>query len=112
MIVFSRQGWLVSLIWVLCLWISSELVPKFLVKTIPWMPVVPGIFLLASVISSPLIGLLGVALNQEKVERKIKTFGKERTVRWGTHTFYMLPIEYWAFVIPIVTVVSCAVAVL
>jgi hypothetical protein len=76
------------------------------------MPVVPAVFLLASIVSSPLIGFVKIILNRERMARKIKGFGKERTVRWGTHTFYTLPIEYCAFVIPTAKVVCCTIAIL
>ena len=39
----------------------------------------------------------------------IVRYGKKKIVSWGTHTFYFLPIEYWAWLIPVFTILSWAI---
>ncbi len=67
------------------------------------------IFLTAATVSTPILFTAGRLLNRDKKPRKIVRFGKEKIVNWGPHTFSMLPIEYWAIMMPVFTIVFCAI---
>jgi len=103
MFVFTRMGWLVLFIWLSATCAAGQIMPVLVPRYFPGFSIVSAIFIAAAAVSSPLIFLLGILLNRKKVERKIKRFGKERTVYWGTHTFSMVPMEHFALIIPIVT---------
>lgn len=107
--VYTGLGWLVCVIWLAALCLSSQLVPT----SVAWQGMevsrVGAMFLLAAALSAPAIFVAGILLNRNKVERTIFRFGKERTVRWGPHTVSLLPVEYWAFLIPAYTVFFCVV---
>lgn len=73
------------------------------------LPGVAAIFILAAILSTPLVLIAGLILNKNKVQRTIVRYGKKKIVNWGTHTFYFLPIEYWAWLIPVFTILSWAI---
>ena len=107
MIIFTRMGWLVAAIWLASVAACSQLSPEF--TGVYRVSRVAAIFLLAAALSAPLLFIAGKVLNRDKAPRTIIRYGKERTVNWGTHTFYMLPIEFWALMIPGATLVFYAI---
>lgn len=105
MILYTRMGWLVAAIWLASIATASQVPPDLIVQHGMGLTRVAAIFLLAAAMSTPLVFIAGTVLNRDKVPRTIVRYGKERIVNWGTHTFYMLPMEYWAIMIPVATVV-------
>ncbi|MES2889623.1 MAG: hypothetical protein V4739_16640 [Pseudomonadota bacterium] len=103
--VYTGMGWLAYVIWLAALCLSSQLVQAPLAWQGLEVSRVGAIFLLAAALSAPTIFIAGTVLNRHKVARKIFRFGKERTVHWGPHTLNLMPIEYWAFLIPAFTLV-------
>lgn len=109
MVFFTRMGWLVLAVWLGALILASNVPPEKLAQYGIGMSRAAFIFLSAAAVSAPLLYLLGSVLNREKHPRTIKRFGKDKVVNWGTHTFNFLPIEYWAGVIPLATIVGYAI---
>ncbi len=109
MFLYTRMGWLVPFIWLGAVAAASQIPPALLDSYGFGVSRVGMMFLLAAAVSTPLLYLFGVVLNRQKVPRKIVRFGKEKTVHWGTHTFNMLPVEYWAIMIPVGTIVFYAI---
>ena len=109
MIIYTRMGWLVAVIWLSAIALASQVSPDLITTYGMGVSRAAGIFLLAAVMSAPLLFIVGSFLNRHKTPRTIVRYGKERTVNWGTHTFYMLPIEFWAMMIPAVTLVLYAI---
>ena len=109
MLLFTRMGWLVPCLWLAAVCIASQVPAQLLSEYVPQLSRVTFIFFLAAIISTPLVLISGLLLNREKVPRTLIRYGKERTVNWGTHTFYTLPMEYWAWFIPIFTMLAWAI---
>lgn len=109
MILYTRMGWLVAAIWLGAVALASKIDPAVIAQHGHGVSRVAAMFLVAAAISAPLLFVIGSMLNRTKVPRTIVRFGKEKTVHWGTHTFYMLPVEYWAGMIPVFTVVFYAI---
>ncbi len=105
MIEFTRMGWLVAAIWLGGIAAFSQLSPELIDQHGMGVSRVGAIFLMAAALSSPLLFIAGKALNRDKVPRTIVRYGKQRLVNWGTHTFFMLPIEFWSLMIPAFTLV-------
>jgi hypothetical protein len=103
------MGWLVPAIWLAALAMSSQVPARLLEQYGIGTHQVPFIFLAAAAVSTPLLFVAGKMLNRDKKPRKIVRFGKEKIVNWGSHTFNTLPIEYWAIMIPIFTILFCAI---
>lgn len=109
MIIYTRMGWLVPAVWLAAIALASQIPPALLAQYGMGATRATMIFLLGAALSAPLVFMLGTLLNRDKMPRRIVRFGKEKIVNWGTHTFYMLPIEYWAMMIPVATVVFYAI---
>lgn len=105
MIIFTRMGWIVAAFWLGAVALCSQIPPEQIAAHGMGLSRVAAMFLLAAALSAPLIFIAGKILNRDKVPRTIVRYGKERTVNWGTHTFYMLPVEFWALMIPAFTLV-------
>ena len=106
MLLFTRMGWSVPFFWLSAVCAASQVPASWLSEHVSYLSSVSTIFFLAAIISTPLVLIAGLLLNKTKVPRTIVRYGKEKTVNWGTHTFYTLPIEYWAWFIPIFTILS------
>lgn len=106
MFFYTRMGWLVAIVWLAAVAASSQIPPNLISAYGMGASRVAAIFLGAAAISGPLLFILGKILNRDKVSRTIVRYGKERTVNWGTPTFNMLPIEFWAVIIPVFTLVA------
>lgn len=102
MIFFSRMGWLVPAIWIAVL-SGAGAVPPDMLASYGIQNKAMFVFLAGAIVSAPLMWLIGGMLNKQKQEYLVKRFGKERVVRMGPHTFYFLPIEYYALIIPAAT---------
>lgn len=109
MVFFTRMGWLVLAIWLGALIGASNIPPEKLTEWGIGLSKVSFMFLSAAAISAPLLFIVGTLLNREKHPRTIKRFGKDKVVNWGTHTFNFLPVEYWALIIPVATVIAYAI---
>lgn len=109
MIIFTRMGWLVAAIWLGAIAACSKLPPDLISRYGIGTSRVGAMFLLGALIAAPLLLIAGKILNRDKAPRTIVRYGKPRTVNWGTHTFYMLPIEFWAVIIPVATLVFYAI---
>ena len=109
MLLYTRMGWLVPFFWLSSICAASQVPACFISEYFHYLSRPSAIFFLAAIISTPLVLITGLLLNKTKVQRTIVRYNKEKTVNWGTHTFYTLPIEYWAFFIPIFTILSWAV---
>ena len=109
MMIFTRMGWLVAAIWLGAIAATSQLSPGLISAYGMGLSRVAAMFLLAAAIAAPLLFITGKILNRDKVPRTIVRYGKGRTVNWGTHTFYLLPIEFWALMIPAATLVFYAI---
>ena len=109
MIIYTRMGWVVAAIWLAAIALASQLSPEMIIQYGMGVSRAAAMFLLAAVISAPLLFIVGTILNRDKVPRTILRYGKVRTVNWGTHTFYMLPVEFWALMIPAATLVLYAI---
>jgi hypothetical protein len=109
MILYTRMGWLVPALWLAAIAASSQIPASLLVQYGFGLNRATLIFLLAAAVSTPLVFIAGKLLNRDKAPRRIVRFGKEKIVNWGSHTFYMLPVEYWAIMIPGATIVFYAI---
>lgn len=109
MLLFTRMGWLVPFLWLSSVCAASQVPADWFAEQVPQLSRIAAIFFLAAIISTPLVLIAGLLLNKNKEQRTIVRYGKEKTVNWGTHTFYLLPIEYWAWFIPIFTILSWAI---
>ncbi len=109
MILYTGMGWVVALIWIGAMAAAGNVTPEFISDYGMGISRAGGVFMLAALISAPVLFIGGKALNRVKVPRTIRRYGKDRTVNWGRHTFYMLPIEFWAGIIPAITVLAFAV---
>jgi hypothetical protein len=105
MLIYTRMGWLVPAIWLAAVAASSQVSADAAEDYGMGLSRVAFIFFVAAALSTPLVFLAGAVLNREKMPQTIRRFGKEKEVLWGTHTFSMAPIGYWAVVIPGLTVV-------
>ena len=109
MFLFTRMGWLVPALWLSAVCVASQVPAGWFLENIPQLSGVAAIFILAAILSTPLVLIAGLILNKNKVQRTIVRYGKKKIVNWGTHTFYFLPIEYWAWLIPVFTILSWAI---
>lgn len=109
MFLFTRMGWLVPAIWLAAVAAASQVPAELLVSYEIGLSRVAFIFLTAAAMSTHLVYIAGAVLNKQKSPRTIKRFGKDKVVHWGSHTFNMLPVEYWAAMIPAFTIVMYAI---
>ena len=81
---FTRMGWLVPLLWLSAVCLASQVPASWFFENIPQLSRIAAIFILAAIISTPLVLIAGLILNKNKVQRTIVRYGKKKTVNWGT----------------------------
>ena len=99
------MGWLVPLVWFGALVLAGQVPAAAVAEHGLGLDRVSFVFLAAAAVCAPVLFLLGAVLNREKVPTTIRPLGREREVRWGTHTLYLMPIGYWALMMPVFTLV-------
>lgn len=109
MILYTGMGWVVALIWIGAMAAAGEVPHELISRYGMGISRAGGVLMLAGLISAPVLFIVGSVLNRVKVRRTILRYGKDRTVNWGVHTFYMFPIEFWAIIIPAITLLFHAV---
>lgn len=109
MLLYTRMGFLVPIFWLGSIAAASQILQKYHLPHLANISHASAIFLVGAATSSPLCLVVGKLLNRDKQQRMIRPFGKEKVVYWGTHTFNMFPVEYWALIIPVITLFSYAI---
>jgi len=106
MLFWTGKGWLVFAIWILAVFFGAGvLVDKWHLNDAAHLSPPIFVFLFAAFVSAATCWPLGRRVNPEK--RPIYwRFSREKTIRVGRNTFWLMPIEWWAWIIPATTILS------